>query len=49
MADDGYKIQIESDKNLNSQSNLVTNENSMAQFPVNNDNEKENNKILKYD
>ena len=45
MADDHYKIQIQSDQNLNSQNNLVTNENNMAQYPVNDDNEK----VLKYD
>jgi len=45
MTDTSYKIQIQSEQNLNSQNNLVTNESNMAQYPVNEDNEK----VLKYD
>jgi hypothetical protein len=45
MADDRYKIQIQSEQNPSSSNNLVANENNMAQYPINDDNEK----ALKYD
>jgi hypothetical protein len=43
MTDDRYDIQQKEDPS--SSNNLVINENNMAQFPINDDNEK----VLKYD